>query len=84
MADTGLVLTREDGAPLRSAGTASGRYFANPVTNKCHEAHIVLSDGFIWTKGECGVGSYSMQAQGPSMSFEDSNWIRYEFDWYNG
>ena len=45
--------------------------------------HIVLPDGFIWTKGECGVGSFTMQAEGLSLSFEDSNWIRYEFDWSN-
>jgi len=69
---------------IEGVGTASGRYFANPVTNERHEAHIVLPDGFIWTKGECGVGSYSMQAEGLSLSFEDSNWIRYEFDWSNG
>lgn len=44
-----------------------------------------LMDGepFIWTKGECGVGSFSMQAEGLSLSFQDSNWIRYEFDWSN-
>ncbi len=68
---------------IEGVGTASGRYFANPVTNERHEAHIVLPDGFIWTKGECGVGSYSMQAEGLSLSFEDTNWIRYEFDWSN-
>ncbi len=64
-------------------GSAAGRYFANPVTGERHEAHIVLPDGFIWTKGECGVGSFSMEAEGVSLSFEDSNWIRYEFDWSN-
>lgn len=64
-------------------GEAAGRYFANPVTGERHEAHIVLPDGFIWTKGECGVGSFSMEAEGLSLSFQDSNWIRYEFDWSN-
>lgn len=68
---------------VEGVGTASGRYFANPVTDERHEAHIVLPDGFIWTKGECGVGSFSMQAEGLALSFEDSNWIRYEFDWSN-
>lgn len=65
-------------------GTATGRYLSNPVTGERHEAHIVLPDGFIWTKGECGVGNYSMEAEGLSLSFEDANWIRYEFDWSNG
>jgi hypothetical protein len=82
LADTGLVLTREDGAPLRSEGTASGRYFANPVTKERHEAHIVLPDGFIWTKGE--VRFRVLLHAGRGMSFEDSNWIRYEFDWSKG
>lgn len=68
---------------IDGVGTAAGRYFANPVTNERHEAHIVLPDGFIWSKGECGVGSFSMQAEGLSLSFEDSNWIRYAFDWSN-
>jgi hypothetical protein len=68
---------------IEGVGTATGRYFANPVTQERHEAHIVLPDGFIWTKGECGVGSYSLQAEGLSLSFQDSNWIRYEFDWTN-
>lgn len=64
-------------------GTASGRYLSNPVTGERHEAHIVLPDGFIWSKGECGVGSFEVAAEGLSLSFQDSNWIRYEFDWSN-
>lgn len=64
-------------------GSATGRYLANPVTGERHEAHIVLPDGFIWSKGECGVGSFSVAAEGVSLDFEDSNWIYYEFDWSN-
>jgi hypothetical protein len=64
-------------------GSATGRYFANPVTGERHEAQIVLPDGFIWTKGECGVGSFDVAAEGLSLSFKDSNWIYYEFDWSN-
>jgi len=64
-------------------GSATGRYFANPVTGEQHEAHIVLPDGFIWTKGECGVGSFEVAAEGLSLSFTDTNWIYYEFDWSN-
>ncbi len=64
-------------------GSATGTYFANPVTGERHEAHIVLPDGFIWTKGECGVGSFSVEAEGLSLSFKDSNWILYDFDWSN-
>ena len=79
IAGDGLQITMD----VDGVGSASGRYFANPVTGERHEAHIVLPDGFIWTKGECGVGSFSMQAEGLSLSFEDSNWILYEFDWSN-
>ena len=68
---------------VEGVGTASGRYFANPVTGERHEAHIVLPDGFIWSKGECGVGSFAVEAEGVALDFKDSNWIRYEFDWSN-
>jgi hypothetical protein len=68
---------------VEGVGEASGRYFTNPVTGERHEAHIVLPDGFIWSKGECGVGSFSVQAEGVNLSFSDSNWILYDFDWSN-
>ena len=64
-------------------GEATGRYFANPVTGERHEAHIALPDGFIWTKGECGVGSFTAAAEGLDLRFTDSNWILYDFDWSN-
>lgn len=75
----GLDVTME----VEGVGSASGRYLANPVTGERHEVHIVLPEGFIWSDGDCGVGSFSMQAEGLSLSFEDSNWIRYSFDWSN-
>lgn len=65
-------------------GEASGDYFANPVSGERHEAHIVLPDGFIWTKGGCGVGSFHAAAEGIDLTFKDSNWILYDFDWSNG
>lgn len=68
---------------VEGVGKADGRYFANPVTGERHEAHIVLPDGFIWTDGECGVGSFSVAAEGLSLTFEDSNWILYDFAWSN-
>lgn len=68
---------------IEGVGKAEGRYFANPVTGERHEAHIVLPDGFIWTDGECGVGSFSLDVEGVALAFSDSNWIRYRFDWHN-
>lgn len=68
---------------VEGVGNANGRYFTNPVTGERHEAHIVLPEAFIWNKGECGVGSFAMEAEGLALTFDDSNWIRYEFDWSN-
>ena len=74
---TGLKITMSaDGI-----GSASGDTFKNPVTGEPHEAQIVLPEGFIWTKGECGVGSFTAVAEGLDMKYNDSNWIYYEFDW---
>lgn len=64
-------------------GKAEGRSLRNPVTNEPHEAHIVMPDGFIWTDGLCGVGSFEASAEGLDLRFEDTNWIRYDFSWHN-
>jgi hypothetical protein len=64
-------------------GRATGDTFKNPVTGEPHTAHIVLPDGFIWKKGECGVGTFQVEAEGVHLDFTDTNWIFYEFDWSN-
>jgi hypothetical protein len=64
-------------------GTAQGRYLSNPVTGERHEASILLQDGFIWSTGQCGVGDFEASAEGVSLSFKNTNWIFYEFDWSN-
>jgi hypothetical protein len=74
---SGLAITMT----AEGVGTATGDTFKNPVTGEPHEAHIVLPDGFIWTKGECGVGSFSVAAEGINLNFSETNWIYYEFDW---
>lgn len=66
---------------IPGVGHARGDVLRNPVTGDPHEAHIVLPTGFIWKDGNCGVGSFAAEAEGLSLEFEDSNWIRYEFDW---
>lgn len=66
---------------IDGVGEGRGRMFRNPVTNETHEAHIVQPDGFIWRKGECGVGDFEASAEGVEMSFQNSNWIYFEFDW---
>lgn len=68
---------------IDGVGRAQGRAMRNPVTDEPHEAHITLPDGFIWTDGNCGVGSFSVAAEGLSLDFTDTNWILYEFTWTN-
>ena len=70
---------------FRAAGIAEGRgdTFKNPVTGDEHFANIELPDGFIWTRGECGQGSFNAKAAGLDLSFDKTNWILYNFDWHN-
>jgi hypothetical protein len=74
---SGLSITLK----AEGVGQGTGDTFKNPVTGEPHEAHIVLPDGFIWQKGECGVGSFNAKAEGLDLAFTDTNWIYYEFDW---
>lgn len=70
---------------FRADGIAEGRgdTFTNPVTGEEHLANVELPDGFIWKKGECGVGSFHAKAAGLSLAFDKTNWIAYEVDWTN-
>lgn len=68
---------------IEGVGQARGRAMRNPVTDEPHEAHITLPDGFIWTDGNCGVGSFNAAAEGVALDFSDTNWIHYEFNWTN-
>ncbi len=62
---------------------ARGSSFRNPVTGEEHQANIELPAGFIWTRGQCGVGSFNARAGSLELGFENTNWILYEFDWGN-
>jgi len=64
-------------------GEATGTTLKNPVTGEEHGVSIVLDEGFIWKTGQCGQGSFEVEAEGIHLSFEDSNWILYDFDWSN-
>jgi hypothetical protein len=70
---------------FKAEGLAEGKgdTFKNPVTGEDHLANVHLPDGFIWTKGECGSGTFSAAASGVSVGSENSNWILYDFDWSN-
>jgi hypothetical protein len=62
---------------------ARGDTFKNPVTGEEHFAHVHLPDGFIWTHGQCGQGSFNAKAGDLSLSYSETNWILYDFDWSN-
>ncbi|HYF24689.1 MAG TPA: DUF1326 domain-containing protein [Baekduia sp.] len=73
----------ESGFSIPGVGQAKGTTLRNPVTNEPHGVSIVLDEGFIWKQGQCGQGDFQVEAEGVSLSFEATNWIRYEFDWSN-
>jgi hypothetical protein len=68
---------------IEGVGEGRGDTFKNPVTGEAHFANIELPGGFIWTRGECGQGSFHASAGGVSLASEKSNWILYGFDWSN-
>ena len=68
---------------IAGIGEGRGDTFKNPVTGDEHLAEVVLPDGFIWTRGECGVGTFSAAAGPLSVAFDRTNWILYDFDWHN-
>lgn len=71
------------GFRARGVGEAKGTTLKNPVTGEDHHVAIVLEAGFIWKRGECGQGSFRVQAEGIDLDFKNTNWISYDFDWTN-
>ncbi len=71
------------GFRAEGVGEAKGGSLKNPVTGEDHQAAIVLDTGFIWSRGECGQGTFHVEAEGITLDFTDSNWIHYAFDWTN-
>ena len=68
---------------IEGIGEGRGDTFKNPVTGDDHFAEVHLPQGFIWTRGECGQGTVSVDACGISIASEKTNWILYGFDWSN-
>lgn len=62
---------------------AKGDAFKNPVTGDEHFPTVELPDGFIWTRGRCGSGTFTAKAGDLALSFAKTNWIHYDFDWSN-
>lgn len=61
----------------------SGALRMGVITGEPHAVAIDLGTGFIWKRGDCGQGSFHVEAEGVSLDFTDSNWIYYDFDWTN-
>jgi hypothetical protein len=68
---------------IAGIGEARGDTFKNPVTGEDHHAVVDLKDGFIWQRGQCGQGTFQAKSGPISLSFEKTNWIRYDFNWNN-
>lgn len=62
---------------------ARGNAFKNPVTGDEHHANVELPDGFIWTRGQCGAGTFTAKSGKLDLAFAKTNWILYDFDWTN-
>lgn len=71
------------GFRAEGVGEARGSSLKNPVTGEEHAVAIDLAQGFIWKRGDCGQGTFHVEAEGISLDFTDSNWIYYDFDWTN-
>ncbi len=69
------------GFRAEGVGEAKGTSLKNPVTGEEHGVTIDLAAGFIWKRGDCGQGSFHVEAEGITLDFTDSNWILYDFDW---
>ena len=81
-----IAVTDDDlhsGFAIPGVGRAQGSTLKNPVTGEDHRVAIDLDQGFIWKRGDCGQGSFEVAAEGVALKFDDSNWIRYRFDWTN-
>lgn len=71
------------GFRIPGVGQAQGTSLKNPVTGEDHRVVIDLDQGFIWKRGDCGQGTFEVEAQGVRLDFRDTNWILYDFDWTN-
>jgi hypothetical protein len=64
-------------------GEARGESLKNPVSGEDHTAIVDLPTGFIWTRGNCGQGTFKAKSGDVSLDYSKTNWIFYNFDWNN-
>jgi hypothetical protein len=70
---------RRPGASHDDGGTAINQAVLKPS----RLATVELPDGFIWTRGQCGQGTFHAKAGALNLAFEKTNWILQDFDWSN-
>jgi hypothetical protein len=68
---------------IAGIGEARGETLKNPVTGEDHSVVVDLPTGFIWTRGNCGQGTFKAKAGEVSLDYSKTNWILYKFDWNN-
>ncbi len=64
-------------------GEGRGETLKNPVTGEDHYAIVDLPSGFIWTRGDCGQGTFKVKSGDFAIEYAKTNWIHYEFNWNN-
>lgn len=74
---------RRSSVDLPGVGRAIGGTLKNPVTGADNNVDIELESGFIWKRGECGQGTFQVEAAGIKLQYENTSWIHYNFDWSN-
>ena len=74
---------RHSSVEVPGVGRAVGDTLKNPVTGEDNNVAIELETGFIWKRGDCGQGSFHVEAEGVKLDYDGSNWIHYRFDWSN-
>jgi hypothetical protein len=68
---------------IEGIGEGRGETLKNPVTGEDHTVVVDLPSGFIWTRGDCGQGTFKAKAGDFSLDYAKTNWILYEFNWNN-
>ena len=73
----------ESSVDLPGLVKAVGTSLKDPVTGEPHQVAISLDAGFIWKRGECGVGAFKVDAGEVHLDYRNTSWILYDFDWGN-
>ena len=55
---------RRSSIEVPGVGRAAGNTLKNPVTGEDNNVAIELETGFIWKRGDCGQGSFHVEAEG--------------------